>query len=313
MENGFDHQLLIYQGTVGTHKINILIDGGSMGNFISTDAVRRLKLTTSRTRNEMIIFGNGQTANCNKEARAIKLQIGEYHERINLKVAPIPHHDVILGKPWLTLHNPTIDWRHNTITTTLGNRQITLRPNILMKKNYKGLNLITASQIKKILRKGNGDVLLAIIKDTRESDTNQPSSSTEAILKEFSDVFPNKLPAQLPPSRTVDHRIELIPGTRPATRPVYRMSHHELEELRKQLDELLDNGYIQPSRSPFGAPVLFVKKKDGSLRLCVDYRALNKDTIKNQYPLPRIDDLLDQLHGAKGFLKDRPPLWISPN
>ena len=116
-------------------------------------------------------------------------------------------------------------------------------------------------------------------------------------------MFPADLPSGLPPARDVDHRIELEPHTSPPSRPTYRLSPTELDELRKQLEDLTQHGFIQPSRSPFGAPVLFVKKKGGELRMCVDYRALNKITIKNKYPLPRIDELLDRLHGAKWFSK----------
>src|SRR3954451_8392215 len=113
-----------------------------------------------------------------------------------------------------------------------------------------------------------------------------------SLLDEFKDVFPEDLPEGLPPRRDVDHRIELVPGSTPPTRPTYRMSPPELDELKKQVADLLAKGFIQPSKSPFGAPVLFVKKKDGSQRMCIDYRALNKATIKNSYPLPRIDELL---------------------
>ena len=94
-------------------------------------------------------------------------------------------------------------------------------------------------------------------------------------MSAFRDVFPDELPAGLPPSREVDHRIELTPGAVPPSRPTFRLSDSELTELRKQLDELTKAGFIQPSKSPFGAPILFVKKKDGTMRMCVDYRALN--------------------------------------
>ena len=122
------------------------------------------------------------------------------------------------------------------------------------------------------------------------------------LLTEFADVFA-PLPAGLPPARKVDHAIKLEPGAEPAWRPTYRMSPLELQEVKKQLDDLLAKGWIQPSVSPYGAPILFVRKKEGSLRMCVDYRALNKQTIKNRYPLPRTDELLDQLHGAAVFSK----------
>ncbi|GJW20980.1 putative reverse transcriptase domain-containing protein [Tanacetum coccineum] len=120
--------------------------------------------------------------------------------------------------------------------------------------------------------------------------------------REFADVFPDELPG-LPPAREIEFGIELIPGAEPISKAPYRMAPVELKELKEQLQEMLENGFIRPSVSPWGAPVLFVKKKDGSMRLCIDYRELNRITIRNRYPLPRIDDLFDQLQGAKYFSK----------
>ena len=115
-------------------------------------------------------------------------------------------------------------------------------------------------------------------------------------------MFPEDLPG-LPPMREIEFSIDLAPGTQPISIPPYRMALAELRELKVQLQELLDKGFIRPSVSPWGAPVLFVKKKDGTMRMCIDYRQLNKATIKNKYPLPRIDDLFDQLQGATHFSK----------
>jgi RNase H-like domain found in reverse transcriptase/Reverse transcriptase (RNA-dependent DNA polymerase)/Integrase zinc binding domain/Chromo (CHRromatin Organisation MOdifier) domain/Retroviral aspartyl protease/Integrase core domain len=128
-------------------------------------------------------------------------------------------------------------------------------------------------------------------------------AARQSVLRQFRDVFPEELPSGLPPSREVDHRIELVPGSTPPSRPTFRLSATELVELKKQLEELTKAGFIRPSKSPFGAPILFVKKKDGTMRMCVDYRALNNITIKNSYPLPRVDELFDRLQGAKYFSK----------
>jgi hypothetical protein len=117
------------------------------------------------------------------------------------------------------------------------------------------------------------------------------------VVKEFADVFPEDLPG-MPPEREMEFTIDLKPGTEPIARTPYRMSTLELRELKMQLKELLDLGLIRPSVSPWGAPIIFIRKKDGSWRLCIDYRQLNKATIKNQYLLPRIDDLFDQMKGA---------------
>ena len=123
------------------------------------------------------------------------------------------------------------------------------------------------------------------------------------LLEEFVDVMPPKLPKTLPPRHAVDHKIELVPGSKPPSNAPYRMSPMELAEMRKQLIELLDAGYIQLSKAPYGALVLFQKKQDGSLCMCVDYKALNRVTMKNKYPIPLIQDLFDKLCKATYFTK----------
>jgi hypothetical protein len=122
------------------------------------------------------------------------------------------------------------------------------------------------------------------------------------VVCEYADVFPDELPG-MPPDRDIEFAIELQPGTTPISKWPYRMPPTELAELKTQLQDLLDKGFIRPSTSPWGCLALFVKKKDESLRLCIDYRPLNAVTIKNKYPLPRIDVLFDQLVGAKVFSK----------
>jgi hypothetical protein len=121
-------------------------------------------------------------------------------------------------------------------------------------------------------------------------------------VSEFPDVFPEELPG-MPPDCEIEFVIELVPGTAPIFKRPYRMAANQLAELKEQLQELLDKGYIRPRASPWGAPVIFVPKKDGTQRMCVDYRSLNEVTIKNKYPLPRIDHLFDQLKGACVFSK----------
>nr|GEX22286.1 putative reverse transcriptase domain-containing protein [Tanacetum cinerariifolium] len=122
------------------------------------------------------------------------------------------------------------------------------------------------------------------------------------VVKEFLDIFPEDLPG-LPPIRQVEFQIDLIPRTTPVARAPYRLAPLEMQEPSNQLQDLIDRGFIRPSTSPWGAPVLFVKKKDGSFRMCIDYRELNKLTIKNRYPLPRIDDLFDQLQSLSIYSK----------
>ena len=150
----------------------------------------------------------------------------------------------------------------------------------------------------KMLRKGcQGYLAFAV--DMRQEGTRLEDIP---IVKEFPDVFPDDI-SGLPLDRAIKFVIELIPRTEPISIPPYRMAPAELKELKAQLEELLNKGFIGPSTSPWRASVLFVKKKDGSLRLCIDYRQLNRVTIRNQYPLPRIDELFDQLQGSQVYLK----------
>ncbi|KAJ9536105.1 hypothetical protein OSB04_un000715 [Centaurea solstitialis] len=141
---------------------------------------------------------------------------------------------------------------------------------------------------------------------TRDMARDTPLEKKEIadvdVVREFPDVFPEELPG-LPPERQVEFHIDLTPGAAPIARAPYRLAPTEMKEMMTQLQELSERGFIRPSSSPWGAPVLFVKKKDGSMRMCIDYRELNNRTVKNKYPLPRIDDLFDQLQGAGCFSK----------
>ena len=130
---------------------------------------------------------------------------------------------------------------------------------------------------------------LAYVVEVREDDVRLEDIP---IVKEFPDVFPDDLPG-LPPDREIDFQIELALGIEPISRAPYRMAPSELKELKVRMEEMVNKGFVRLSTSPWGAPVLFVKKKDGSMRLCIDYKELNKVTIRNQYPFPRIDDLFD--------------------
>ncbi|GAA0165410.1 hypothetical protein LIER_43714 [Lithospermum erythrorhizon] len=158
--------------------------------------------------------------------------------------------------------------------------------------------IVSAIQSCGMLRKGYKGFLATII-DTSHEDLRLEDIQ---IVKEFPDVFPEDHPG-LPPDRHIEFSIELVPGTGPISKAPYRMAPAQLKELKNQLQDMLDKGFISPSISPWGPLVLFVRKKDGSMRFCIDYRELNKVTMKNKYPLPRIDDLFDQLHGAKFFSK----------
>ncbi|KAL4025931.1 hypothetical protein IC575_014337 [Cucumis melo] len=207
-----------------------------------------------------------------ERVKACQIEIAGHVIEVTLLVLDMLDFDVILGMDWLAANHASIDCSRTKV--------------------------ISAIRASKLLSQGTWGILASVV-DTREVDV---SLSSEPVVRDYPDVFPEELPG-LPPHREVEFAIELEPGTVPISRAPYRMAPAELKELKVQLQELLDKGFIRPSVSPWGAPVLFVKKKDGSMRLCIDYRELNKVTVKNRYPLPRIDDLFDQLQGATVFSK----------
>lgn len=153
------------------------------------------------------------------------------------------------------------------------------------------------------LRKGQ-PTFLATLKEGEETSSNlELPREISQVLDEFKDVMPTSLTKKLPPKREVDHKIELIPSASPPSTVPYQMAPPEIEELRKHLKDLLDVGYVKPSKTPCGALVLFQKKQDGTLRLCITYWVLDKVTIKNKYPVSLIDDLFDRLGDAWWFSK----------
>ena len=165
------------------------------------------------------------------------------------------------------------------------------------KKPSKPVSFITKIKASKCIRNGHLSYLVYALETKEEKKLEDIP-----VVAEFPEVFPQDLPG-LPPDRQIEFRIDLIPGATPIAKAPYRLASTEMKELKNQVQELLDKGFIRPSMSSWGAPILFVKKKDGSMRMCIDYRDLNKITVKNRYPLPRIDDLFDQLQGASYFSK----------
>ncbi|GJW75286.1 putative reverse transcriptase domain-containing protein [Tanacetum coccineum] len=227
--------------------------------------------------------------------RDLPLQFDDKIRSVNALPLDMCEFDIILGIDWLAAHRATIDCHSRRVIFGDIHAPEFIYHGSLLGKSMK---IISALKARTLLSHGC-EGFLATIHDTT-SDVS--SIHDQPIVSEFQDVFPEELPG-IPPIRDVEFNIELIPGAEPISKAPYRMAPIELKELKDQLQELLERGFIRPSVSPWGAPVLFVKKKDGSMRLCIDYRELNKITIRNRYPLPRIDDLFDQLQGAKYFSK----------
>jgi hypothetical protein len=234
----------------------------------------------------------------------IHVRLGDYQAKVHCFVLDLAlNFQVILGDSWLKAQKAHFDFESNTVVLRKHKRHITLSSAKSLVKCEASTSaeprVLSVMQLKRAVKRGE-DILLCQLSEVK-SDNPEFPENVRILLQEFADVFPDELPAGLPPHRNVGHSIPTEAEAPPPFRPLYRLSPAEMEEVQKTLSELLQKGYIEPSSSPYGAPVLFVSKKDGSLRMVQDYRFLNKITIKNRYPLPRIDDLLDKISGATHF------------
>jgi hypothetical protein len=275
---------------LGQNPIRVLFDCGATCSFISFQCVEALQLSISLLNPPMMVTTatDGEiVAEYVCENCPITVSSKTYY--IDLVCLPMKQLDVILGMDWLSANHVYIGCAEMSIYMPTSNTVEGVALSELLKHTYQMVQLI-CNQDKGFY------VMLTV---TSESDVS-PSDIT--IVSEYLDVFPPDITSLLR-EREIEFSIDLIPEAEPVYVAPYRMSPLELKELKSQLEEHIQKHFIRPSVSPWGAPVLLVKKKDGSMRLCVVYRQLNKVTIKNKYPIPRIDDILDQLKGASVFSK----------
>jgi hypothetical protein len=294
-----DHQASVVEieGMITNHLVSILIDPGSNLSYIAPKAVDKCKLQPHKHAQPWLVqLATGTKRKVAEVIPACQFTMGEFPTQATLNILPLGSYDLLIGMDWLATYKARLDCYHKTLEcVSEEGRRITLQG---IQKPV-SVRQISALQMRKYCRKGCPLYAIQVLESVED---DKPSLEDHPTLREYRDVFPEEV-SGLPPRRDIDFSIELAPGAVPVSRTPYRMSTPELVELKLQLKEMMDKGYIWPSVSPWGAPVLFVKKKDGTLRLCVDYRQLNKVTIKNKYPLPRIDDLFDQLGGASIFSK----------
>lgn len=310
--------LLLFQGTFQGVPARFLVDCGATGNFVDAAFVQAHKLRTARkTSGDTVRLADGTEHPSLGLLPMAAIALGTYKDTAAFHTASLQGFDVVLGTSWLRRINPDIDWVHNTIRFQRQGQRHELRPTPLhdLPEELKG-RLLSAIQLKRAVRRKD-PMFLAVIKEAAESaaspaaatEATGPEAQIRAAVQAVVDKFPEvvskdpEFTTTYPRDRPVKHPIKTESDVPPTNRPLYKMSQDELQELEKQLTDLLNRGLIQPSTSPYGAPVLFVKKKepDGTwsgLRMCIDYRALNKLTVKDRYPLPRIDELLDRLHGS---------------
>ena len=282
--------------SVYDHDAYALVDPGATHSFISVPFTKRHQIESQPIDGRMVVsVPNGDTMISKRIVSGSRLVIPNKDFQSDLIVLGIHDFDIVLGMDLLSKHRATLDCYKEEVRLVRPEEPGVIFLGIRREIAPSLINAMTAS---KMLRKGCQGYL-AFVVDMRQEGTRLEDIP---IVKEFPDVFPDDI-LDLPPDREVEFTIDLIPGTEPISIPPYRMSPAELRELKAQLEELLSKGFIQPSISPWGAPVLFMKTKDGSLRLCIDYKQLNRVTIRNQYPLPKIDELFDQLQGSRVYSK----------
>jgi hypothetical protein len=252
----------------------ILFDSSASHSFIIIQKFSaKCQLPFYHTKGSFMIATHGGKIATNQLNRNVPISMGSRIFKTTLLILGLEGMDIILGADWMTQHRVVLD---------------------------------LAARALEICSPTSEDLVLYL--PSQDSTQSCAFAMMESPVKkipvvcEYADVFPDELPG-MPLDRNIEFTIELQPGTTPISKRPYWMPPVKLVELKKQLQELLDKGFICPSTSPWGCPALFVKKKDESLRLCIDYRPLNAVTIKNKYPLPRIDVLFDQLVGAKVFSK----------
>ncbi|GJU60253.1 putative reverse transcriptase domain-containing protein [Tanacetum coccineum] len=264
----------------GTFLLNnryasVLFDTGADRSFVSTAFSSQIDITpTALDHYYDVELADGRIIRLNTILRGCTLNFLNHPFNIDLMPVELGSLDVIIGMDWLA-----------------NNRG-----------NETRLNIISCTKTQKYMLKGCQVFLAHVTTKETEDKSEKKRLEDVPIIRNFPEVFPEDLPG-LPPTRQVEFQIDLIPGAAPVARAPYRLAPSEMKELSEQLKEISDKGFIRPSSSPWGAPVLFVKKKDGSFRMCIDYRELNKLTVKNRYPLPRIDDLFDQLQGSSVYSK----------
>nr|GEV58616.1 hypothetical protein [Tanacetum cinerariifolium] len=248
---------------------SILFDTGVDRSFISTAFSSLVNIDPTPLGSSYDVeLADGKIVEIDTIIRGCTLNFLNHPFNIDLMPVELGNFDVIIGMDWLRKYHAVIVCNEKLVHVPYGNETLIFHGN-------KNDNRIESRLTEEDKSKGKQ------LKDV-------------PIVRDFPEVFPEDLPG-LPPARPVEFQIDQIQGAAPVARAPYRLAPSKMKELSKQLQELFDKGFIRPSSSPWGAPVLFVKKKDGSFRMCIDYRELNKLTVKNRYPLPRIDDLFDQL------------------
>jgi len=302
------HNTIRLTKTITNQPINILVDGGSSHNFIQTRIAKFLGLPLTPTSTPLrVMVGSGETLECAHKSPNVNISIQGHTFALDLHVFPLGGAEVVLGAPWLKSLSPVLmDYAKLSMSFNHLGRPVALNSDAPFKPNPLSIPQIKSSTQTNFF--SSFFQLQVIPYENTSNSSSQPFPITEPeppqilqLLDKFQHLFDTS--PTLPPSRNTNHQIHLLPNSAPVNVRPYRYPYHQKFEIEKQVSDLLSSGLIQPSRSPFSSPVLLVKKKDGLWRCCVDYRALNTITVKDRFPMPTIDELLDDLGQASWFSK----------
>ncbi|KAJ1702741.1 hypothetical protein LUZ63_002520 [Rhynchospora breviuscula] len=289
-----------FKGFVGQTPVCALIDSGSTHSFVNPNILYTHQCNISRTDPMSVVVANGNRMMTDSECKGFKFSIQGNEFVKDVRLLDIKGYDLILGLDWLTERGPMmVDWKKGCLKFKSGDKEVKLQ---VCEEVAEVSMCDTEINLVQERKRGNEVVIAQLF-----SVVNEPSGETSItpelcnVLEEYSELFEE--PKTLPPKRDIDHQILLSPDAKTVNLRPYRHSYYQKLEIEKIISELLENKFIQPSTSPFASPIILVKKKDNTWRLCVDYRKLNACTIKNRYPIPMIEDLLDELHGSKVFSK----------
>ncbi|XP_021722706.1 uncharacterized protein LOC110690181 [Chenopodium quinoa] len=300
--------------TIKDRVCNLIIDCGSCTNVASTTLVIKLNLeTTDHPTPYKIQWHNNHNEVKVMKQTLLSFSIGKlYKDEVLCDVLPMDACHVLLGRPWQFDRDVMHDGRKNTFSFMMDKKNIVLYPLSPTIKHKESLGtgntikeklLIGENKIGKEINQGHL-VFICLLRETQESERENPIQPlVKEVLVEYHDVFPDDLPPGLPPIMGIEHQIDLIPGSQLPNRPTYRCTLDEARELQRQVGELMKRGFVRESLSPCLVSALLVPTKDGTWRMCVDSRAINNITIKYRFPIPRLDDMLDELHGSKVFSK----------
>lgn len=302
--------------TINGKICKIIIDSGSCTNVISALAVKKLdlKAVPHPSPYKLAWLTKGVDITVSRQV-TVSFSIGSYLDSVCCDVVPMDACHLLLGRPWQYDKNVTHSGKANTYSFVFKGRTITLLPSpetapddipttTTTTTSHPERTLLTLPKAAFEAHLKQSDVVWALVATpTVSSPVLSPPPAFTSLLSSFEDVFPADLPTGLPPLRDIQHHIDLLPNATLPNRPHYRMSPQEHDELRRQVEELLAKGHVRESLSPAAVPALLIPKKDGSWRMCVDSRAINKITIRYRFPIPRLDDLLDQIGSASIFSK----------